>query len=108
MWTAEDAKGVLDELAASGEPLSAFARRRGLVPQRLYWWKKRLAERRPAGRSAGEAGSSLAAFVPMVVRQDAVGATVDLATGVRIELRTLDVAAAEWLAVLLRALGGGR
>lgn len=43
-WTEEEARPALDELARNGESAEAFARRRGISPQRLRYWKKRLAE----------------------------------------------------------------
>jgi hypothetical protein len=42
-WTEVEARGVLDAWRKSGLGLGEFARRRGLVPQRLSWWKKKLA-----------------------------------------------------------------
>jgi hypothetical protein len=41
-WTRTDAERVLDEWQRSGDTLEAFARARGLVPQRIAWWRKRL------------------------------------------------------------------
>jgi len=34
-------------MAAQRRPLEAFARARGLVPQRIAWWRKRLEQQRP-------------------------------------------------------------
>lgn len=51
-WTEAEARGVLNALAKSGLPVERFARERGLVPQRIYWWRKKL-EARQAGESAG-------------------------------------------------------
>jgi hypothetical protein len=42
-WTEVEARGVLDAWQKSGLGLGEFARSRGLVPQRLIWWKKKLA-----------------------------------------------------------------
>jgi hypothetical protein len=42
-WTEVEARGVLDAWRKSGLGLGEFARSRGLVPQRLSWWKKKLA-----------------------------------------------------------------
>ena len=36
--TAEVARQALEEWRASGLPLEAYARRRGIVAQRLRWW----------------------------------------------------------------------
>jgi hypothetical protein len=41
-WTEVEARSVLGAWKKSGLGLEAFARSRGLVPQRLYWWKKKL------------------------------------------------------------------
>jgi len=42
-WTPDDARLLLDEWQRGGGPLAAFARRVGVAPRRLYWWKKQLA-----------------------------------------------------------------
>jgi hypothetical protein len=41
-WTEVEARSVLGAWKKSGQSIERFARSRGLVPQRLYWWKKRL------------------------------------------------------------------
>lgn len=41
-WTEVEARSVLEALKRSGLSIEKFARSRGLVAQRLYWWKKRL------------------------------------------------------------------
>ena len=41
-WTEVEARGVLGAWKRSGLGIEAFARSRGLVAQRLYWWKKKL------------------------------------------------------------------
>jgi hypothetical protein len=41
-WTEIEARGVLEALKRSGLGVEKFARSRGLVPQRLYWWKRKL------------------------------------------------------------------
>ena len=41
-WTEVEARSVLDALKRSGLSIEKFARSRGLVAQRLYWWKKKL------------------------------------------------------------------
>jgi transposase-like protein len=43
-WTEEQARGALEELAATGESVAAFARRKGISTQRVAYWRKRLAE----------------------------------------------------------------
>ena len=41
-WSEVEARGVLEAWKKSGKSLEHYARGRGLVPQRLYWWKKKL------------------------------------------------------------------
>lgn len=41
-WTEEQARGALEELAASGASEASFARRKGISAQRLAYWRKRL------------------------------------------------------------------
>ena len=41
-WTEVEARGVLEGWKKSGQSLEGYARSRGLVPQRLHWWKKKL------------------------------------------------------------------
>lgn len=43
-WSEVEARGVLEAWRRSGLPLERFARQRGFVPQRLYWWKRKLAD----------------------------------------------------------------
>lgn len=41
-WSEHEARGVLSAWRKSGQPLERFAKERGLVPQRLRWWKAKL------------------------------------------------------------------
>ena len=41
-WTEIEARGVLEAWKKSGQTLEGYARSRGLVPQRLHWWKTKL------------------------------------------------------------------
>ena len=64
-WTERDARVVLAALARSGKPLRVFAEEHGLDPQRLYGWRRRVANGdrttfhelivRPSGHSAPNA-----------------------------------------------------
>lgn len=103
-WTEQDARRVLKEWDASGESAAGFARRLGVIPQRLFWWRKRL----------GPALSSEAkpTFVPVTVRPAletsmAVGVPIVLTVGdgIRVEVRELDVRTAAWVAALAGQLG---
>ena len=109
-WTAERARAVLAEQEKSGESLSAFARRPGLQAQRLYWWRKRLAE---WGAAEPEGGQRLVAVVTPEVSR----APSETASAVQVRLRCGEVeievtgAAAlppSWLAELVRELRAAR
>src|ERR1700761_6740173 len=41
-WSEHEARGVLSAWRKSGESLERFAKNRGLVPQRLRWWRSKL------------------------------------------------------------------
>ncbi len=41
-WSEHEARAILSAWWKSGEKLESFAKRRGLVPQRLRWWRKKL------------------------------------------------------------------
>ena len=106
IWTESVARRLLDEWSTSGESLAAFGRRKGFVPQRLAWWKKRLAAVKPAA-STREAPAR-PAFIPVTVcatASEPAEAVVVLDGGVRVELRSLDGASAAWVASLVRSLG---
>jgi hypothetical protein len=42
-WSEVEARGVLAAWQRSGLSLERYARQRGFVPQRLHWWKRKLA-----------------------------------------------------------------
>ena len=102
-WSPQQARLVLDQWARSGETVTAFARRHGLVPQRLWWWLKRLGPSQPAQPEA-----PAAQWVPVTVRTAAAptaAATVHLGSGLQVHLSTLDALSAAWVAHLAQALG---
>jgi hypothetical protein len=41
-WSEHEARGVLSAWRKSGQSLERFAKERGLVPQRIRWWKATL------------------------------------------------------------------
>jgi transposase-like protein len=43
-WSEHEAREALAELARSGEGIACFARRKGVSEQRLYYWRKRIAQ----------------------------------------------------------------
>lgn len=103
-WSPDEAKKVLGELAASGESVRGFARHRGLAPQRLWWWQKRLEE---AGRGEATAEGT---FLPVTVRavEREAAAALELGHGLRVNVHQLDETSAAWVASLVRALGAVR
>jgi hypothetical protein len=64
-WTETEARGVLTALAKSGQPIERFARERGIVPQRIYWWKKRL-----QAKATAEAANAMS-LLPVRIVDDA-------------------------------------
>jgi len=75
-WTDDDARTVLAEWRRTKQPLGTFAREKGLVANRLYWWRKRLKEPVPPF-----------AFVPGVVASEAeIAIVVRVASNVTIEI----------------------
>lgn len=57
--------GVLEAWKRSGRPLEVFAKERGLVAQRLRWWRKKL-NRQERVRTAGP----VPALLPLRVAQE--------------------------------------
>ena len=111
-WTAEEAASVLDAWRASGEPVRAYARRVGVDPQRLFYWRRRLCSVTSA-RPASSAGS----LVPVVVRaaepitietRGEAALIVSTRGELRIEVRDVDTATAAWVASLVGALDAVR
>jgi transposase-like protein len=99
-WTESDARRVLAEWERSGHSLEAFARSRGLVPQRLAWWRKRLRT------SRSETSAALTLVPATVVDATAVSSTgrvamIRLPHGIVIEI---DGVSPAWVAALAREL----
>ncbi len=95
-WTEADARRVLADWERTGGTLEAFARSRGLVPQRIAWWQKRLRDR-PVAQTA-------LTLVPATVIGAGLAepaAVIRLPHGVMIELGG---ASPDWVAALAREL----
>ena len=70
-WTATQAGAVLDRIERSGLSISRFASKHGLGVERLYRWKRRLAqERRVPGTSPR--------FAEVTIRPSAVTSTIEI------------------------------
>jgi hypothetical protein len=63
-WSEHEARGVLSAWRKSGQPLETFAKERGLVPQRLRWWKAKL-----EGKTALVRSESSLALLPVQVTE---------------------------------------
>lgn len=97
-WTASEARKVLAEWQQSGESMAAFARRQGLVVQRLKWWQRRLAKAAPPVE-----------LVPMVMRPARAASALRVQLeGCEVEVAELTSESAAWLAALARALREAR
>jgi len=76
VWDEHEAREALAELSRSGESIAEFTRRRRISAQRVYYWKKRLAE------------SGAPAFVAVpVAPAGGVGQIEIVAEGVTIRVR---------------------
>jgi hypothetical protein len=63
-WSEHEARGVLNAWRKSGLSVERFAEQRGLVPQRIYWWRKKL---EGPSKAAAAAGTALA-LLPVQVK----------------------------------------
>lgn len=64
-WSEVEARGMLEAWKRSGLPLERFAKERGLVGQRLRWWRKKL-NRQERARAAGP----VPALLPLRMAQE--------------------------------------
>jgi hypothetical protein len=111
-WTKDEAREVLKRQAASGLSVEKFAQQAGFVPQRLSWWRKRLANACSGQRTAAPASSP--SFVPVVVRASewhaGGGSTplrVRIGERVVVDVERADAGTAAWVAWLALACSGG-
>jgi hypothetical protein len=66
-WSEVEARGFLEALQRSGQPLETFAKERGIVAQRLRWWKSKFKREELALASSGMP----ALFPVRIARKDA-------------------------------------
>jgi transposase-like protein len=95
-WTEADARRVLDDWERTGGTLEAFARSRGLIPQRIWWWRKRLRDRPTA-----HTGLTLVPATVIGAEPADPAAVIRLPHGIAIELTG---ASPSWVAALAREL----
>ena len=85
---------MIDEWKQSGDTIAEFSRKRGLVPERLYLWRKRF----------GEANASPArplTLVPATIISANADVVVQLPNGVAIEIASASPA---WIAAVVNEL----
>lgn len=105
-WTADEGRRVVEAWRASGLPLATYARRRGLCPERIRWWRMRL------GEWQGPAAEARRQLAPVVVVGDGAAAaaapvasvTVRAPGDVAIEIADVGAVPAEWLSALVAGL----
>jgi hypothetical protein len=66
-WSEHEARSVLIAWRKSGVSIERFAQERGLVPQRIRWWKAKLEDK----NATPERSSSALALLPVQVTQPA-------------------------------------
>jgi transposase-like protein len=111
-WTEEQAREVLARRGASGLSVERFARQMGFVPQRLHWWRSRLAKSDVEPAAVAER-IDRPQFVPVVVRaaepaaEGAVPLRVHIGGRVVVDVLHADASTAAWVAWLAIASAGG-
>jgi transposase-like protein len=93
-WNEQQARRVLDEWKQSGDTIAEFSRKRGLVPERLYLWRKRFAETTAAPERA-------LALVPATVVSTDADVVMQLPNGVVIEIANVSP---KWIAAVVSEL----
>lgn len=63
-WSEHEARAVIAAWRRSGQSVERFATSKGIVPQRIYWWRKKLEQ--PAKETAP---SSALALLPVKVTE---------------------------------------
>jgi transposase-like protein len=85
---------MIDEWKQSGDTIAEFSRKRGLVPERLYLWRKRFGEATaPPARPL--------TLVPVTVVSTNADVVVQLPNGVAIEIANASPA---WVAAVVSEL----
>ena len=93
-WNEGEARGVLDEWKQSGVTIAEFSRKRGLVPERLYLWRKRFA-------AEGSQPARALTLVPATIVSTNAELVLRLPNEVTIEVGN---ASPTWLATMVREL----
>ena len=96
-WTEDEARAALDAWKLSGLGAHAFARQHGITPQRLYWWRERVAARPLVSLVPGEIVDG---------KRDDQGERERAHVVIRVGEATIEIADAgvTWVAKLVREL----
>ncbi len=110
-WTEKQARKVLQKQRESGDGVTTFARRIGVTPQRLFWWRTRLASHGACSQQPAEI-HDMPRLVPVVVGRDegdeaASPLVVRIGEHVRVDVRYPDASSAAWVALLAAGCMGG-
>lgn len=105
-WTEQQARKVLQKQRESGDGVTTFARRMGVTPQRLFWWRARLAAQLAYSDQPAEI-HDMPRLVPVVVHDEgdegacATPLVVRIGEHVRVDVRYPDASSAAWVALLV-------
>jgi hypothetical protein len=113
-WRESEARKQVEGWRASGESLSAFARKHGYSSSRLKWWLKRMGEWSSPTRSRSSPEVSRWVEARVVTgampereeapRADAARVVVHAPGGVRVEVVDTGAVPAEWVAAMVKEL----
>lgn len=99
-WGAEEARAALADLDASGLSIAMFAKREGLVAERLYNWRRKLA-------GSGAPAAPAVDFVEISARACGSGGRVEVVLPSGVMLRVAETIEPAALVRLVTALAGG-
>ena len=101
-WSREQAAAVLEEWKSSGLSIAAFARERGVVAQRLHWWRARLRDQSAprVARSGRKLVPAIITGVPLL----AAPVTVRTTTGELVDVSEPSSVSPDWLAAVVVAI----
>lgn len=95
-WTPEQARAVLEKIERRGVPVKQFAEEQGIGVERLYRWKKRLAQTDPSR-------SSPPSFSEVTIRPSSPAAAIEIEISGGVHLRvTGDARVDDVVAILSR------
>ena len=101
-WSRDQAVAILEEWRSSGQSIAAFARERGVVAQRLHWWRAQL-RGQPAPREAAPGHKLVPAIItgtPLL----AASVTVRTTTGEAVEVSEPSSVSPDWVAAVVVAI----